>query len=130
MSEFDPLCLLQLYNQLWWTNLVTCPFENYSLSIRCSPIKVTHPEARFCDSVGDSLMVTHTDTHHPSIHRYTVLLSLMTMSLYNLNGHPFSWSPDIINNLISNQCGYTSMLKTGYTSPINSCYLFSWRKAL
>lgn len=39
------------------TNRITCPFENYSLSIQCSPIKVTHPEARFCDS--DSLMTTH-----------------------------------------------------------------------
>lgn len=40
-TEFDPLCLLCLYNQLLRTNLVTCPFVNYSLSIRRSPIKVT-----------------------------------------------------------------------------------------
>lgn len=36
---FDPLCLLHPYNQLLGTNLVTCPFENYSFSMRCSPIK-------------------------------------------------------------------------------------------
>lgn len=63
--EYDPVYLQQHFNHLLGTNLVTCPFANYSLLIRCSPIKETHPEARFCDSVADSL-VTHPHTHPPT----------------------------------------------------------------
>lgn len=124
---FDPLCLLHPYNQLLGTNLVTCPFENYSFSMRCSPIKMTHPEARFCDSVGDSPMVTQSPHHPPIPYSPNASFSLFWLSLgfmFALNTQMVvSWSPDIINNLISNQCGYPSMLKTD-TSPINCCYLF------
>ncbi len=73
MTDFDPLCLLHPSNQLSETNLVTRPFENYRFSVRCSPIKVTHPEARFCDSAGDSLMVTHPHPTHGQNASYSFL---------------------------------------------------------
>lgn len=124
-----PCCITIIIS--WGTNLVTCPFENYSLSIRCSPMKVTHPEACLCDSVCDSLMAANTHTlpqltPHPQ--SKCLLLSYDSAGLWashlliNLNGHPFSWVPDVINNLTSNHCGYMSMLKTA-RHIINQCLL-------
>lgn len=37
-------------------------------------MKVTHPEARFCDSVGDSLMIANTHPIQPHIYRCILLL--------------------------------------------------------
>lgn len=120
MTEFDALCLLHPYNQLLGTNLVTCPFENYRLSMRCSPIKVTHPKARFCDSAGDSLMVTlpQPPPHPHSPHSLHASCSLFWLRFSLGFTHAlksrwplFSCSP-VSQKCISNQCDCMSMLKT------------------
>lgn len=108
--EYDPVYLQQHFNHLLGTNLVTCPFANYSLLIRCSPIKETHPEARFCDSVADSL-VTHTHTHTPphpttstsivqmlpSVYK-TLALSPLWFCFKTLTANHFLWPESSINS--------------------------------
>lgn len=57
----------------------------------------------------DSYIHTHTVQMTPTVLLFCTVASWASCLFYNLNSYPISFS-DIMNNCISNQCGYMNML--------------------